>query len=140
MEAAWISNCGHEVGLPVSGICPDRDVRYGSEGAARRAGGLHVSGVTRRTTGTGGESGCVAPGAVGGDGVPVPAAAWCSLRGLGMVGAGAPSALLGAGVARVPVGGWRGGKRGEVVIQYRQRPAGRGLPGSGNELEAQPVE
>jgi hypothetical protein len=40
----------------------------------------------------------------------------------------------------VPDGGWRGGKRGEVVIQYRQRPPGRGLPGSGNELEAQPIE
>jgi hypothetical protein len=40
----------------------------------------------------------------------------------------------------VPAGGWRVGERGEVVIQYRQRPAGRGLPGSGDELEAQPVE
>jgi hypothetical protein len=40
----------------------------------------------------------------------------------------------------VPDGGWRGGKRGEVVIQYRQRPPGRNLPGSGNELEAQPIE
>ena len=55
-------------------------------------------------------------------------------------GTGAPSAPLGAGVVGVPVGGWRGGKRGEVVIQYRQRPVGRGLPRGGNELEAQSVE
>jgi predicted MFS family arabinose efflux permease len=34
----------------------------------------------------------------------------------------------------------RGGKRGEVVIQDRQRPLGRGVPGSGDELDAQPVE
>jgi hypothetical protein len=33
-----------------------------------------------------------------------------------------------------------GGERGEVVIQHRQGPAGRGLPGCGDELEAQPVE
>ena len=37
-------------------------------------------------------------------------------RGLDVVGAGAPSAPLGAGVVTVPGGGWRGGKRGEVVI------------------------
>ena len=34
----------------------------------------------------------------------------------------------------------RGGKRGEVVIQDHQRPVGRGVPGSGDELDAQPVE
>ena len=54
--------------------------------------------------------------------------------------AGAPSAPLGAGVATVPGSGWRDGQRGEVVIQYRQRPLGRDLPGGGDELEAQPVE
>ena len=31
-------------------------------------------------------------------------------------------------------------KRGEVVIKDRQRPFARGVPGSGKELEAQPVE
>ena len=40
----------------------------------------------------------------------------------------------------VPDGGWPGRQRGEVIIHERQRPPGRGLPGSGNELEAQPVE
>ena len=34
----------------------------------------------------------------------------------------------------------RGGKRGEVVIQDHQRPVGRGVPGSGDELDAEPVE
>lgn len=34
----------------------------------------------------------------------------------------------------------RGGKRGEVVIQDRQRPLGRRVPGSGDELDAQPVK
>ncbi|MGC1287112.1 MAG: MFS transporter, partial [Streptosporangiaceae bacterium] len=34
----------------------------------------------------------------------------------------------------------RGGKRGEVVIQDRQRPLGRSVPGSGDELDAQPVK
>ena len=34
----------------------------------------------------------------------------------------------------------RGGKRGEVVIQDRQRPLGSGMPGSGDELDAQPVK
>jgi predicted MFS family arabinose efflux permease len=34
----------------------------------------------------------------------------------------------------------RGGKRGEVVIQDHQRPVGRGVPGSGDELDAQAVE
>ena len=32
------------------------------------------------------------------------------------------------------------GKRGEVVIQDGQRPLGRGVPGGGDELDAQPVE
>jgi predicted MFS family arabinose efflux permease len=34
----------------------------------------------------------------------------------------------------------RGGKRGEVVIQDRQRPLGSGMPGSCDELDAQPVK
>ena len=104
-----------------------------------RAGGLRFSRVARRTAGTSEESGWVAPGAIGGDGVPVPGTARWPLRWLDVVGVGAPSAPLGAGAVWVP-GGWRGSKRGEVVIQYRQRPPDRGLPGSGNELEAQPVE
>jgi hypothetical protein len=34
---------GNEVGLPISRSRPDQDVRYGLEGATRRAGGLHFS-------------------------------------------------------------------------------------------------
>lgn len=37
-------------------------------------------------------------------------------------------------------GGRRGGKRGEVVIQHRRRPPGRGPSGCGDELDCQPVE
>ena len=46
----------------------------------------------------------------------------------------------GSGVLATSRRNRRSGKRSEVVIQYRQRPRGSGLPGSGNELEAQPVE
>jgi hypothetical protein len=35
---------------------------------------------------------------------------------------------------------WPGRKRRQVVVQYRLRPLGRGLPGSGDKLNAQPVE
>ena len=45
--------------------------------------------------------------------------------------------------ARPSAGGGRTSarcKRGEVVIKDRQRPLARGVPGSGKELEAQPVE
>ncbi len=84
------------------------------------AGGLRFSRVTRRSAGRPGSLG-VSSGAVGGDGVPVAGTAVLSAR-LDVVGAGAPSAPLGARVVSVPGSGWHGGKRGEVVIQYRQRP------------------
>jgi hypothetical protein len=46
----------------------------------------------------------------------------CARAGWGVIGAGAPSAPLGGGVVMLPGGGWHEGQRGEVVIQYPQRP------------------